>query len=389
MQTPTGQHNGEPLDILAVDDTPANLRVLSQALKRWGYRVRPAPNGEIALQAALARCPDLILLDVNMPDMDGYEVCRRLKAIPDLAHVPVIFISALSETLDKVTAFRVGGVDYITKPFELEEVEARVRTHLQLRETRRQLEAVNHELERLVSVRTEQLELANDRLKMLDHAKDEFLHLIAHELRTPLNGILGVAGILFDSFPDDPQVQDLQPVFENAERRLLDILNDALMLSEVEVRPESLAKSPLRIDELMRTLPFSEWQLEGFDQLTPTHLLLADVASLRRALESLMRACRNMAPHRECRAVIQLNDHFELRLVSIETYLDEEVRLRMFEPFAISEIQTAGVHLGLGPALASRILALFDGTISAEQEDDGVTFIIRLPWPGASFTRRS
>jgi PleD family two-component response regulator len=118
--------------ILIVDDTPANLTVLSRILSNEGYRVRPAISGDLALRAAQKVPPDLVLLDIQMPGMDGYEVCRRLKA-DELTHdVPVIFISALEDALDKVRAFQVGGCDYITKPFQIEEVLARVENQLAL-----------------------------------------------------------------------------------------------------------------------------------------------------------------------------------------------------------------------------------------------------------------
>ena len=131
-------------NILVVDDTPANLRLLAGMLSEHQYRVRPVPSGELALRAARAAPPDLILLDINMPGMNGYEVCEQLRADPRLADIPVIFISALDETLDKVRAFAAGGVDYITKPFQFEEVLVRLQTHLSLRalQQRRFLEVV-------------------------------------------------------------------------------------------------------------------------------------------------------------------------------------------------------------------------------------------------------
>lgn len=138
-------------NILIVDDTPANLRLLAGMLGEEGYRVRPVPNGRLALQSAAADPPDLILLDINMPEMDGYETCRRLKADPVLKTIPVIFVSALSETLDKVKAFGAGAVDYITKPFQVEEVLARVETHLINRQLHRQLEIHNRNLQALVA----------------------------------------------------------------------------------------------------------------------------------------------------------------------------------------------------------------------------------------------
>ncbi|MDB9527481.1 ATP-binding protein [Oscillatoria sp. CS-180] len=134
-------------DILAIDDTPENLQLLSQLLTDRHYKVRSVTKGKTALRAAQAAPPDLILLDINMPEMGGYEVCERLKAEDITRDIPVIFISALGETLDKVRAFKVGGVDFVTKPFQVEEVIARIETHLQICRLRRQLQAQNVRLE--------------------------------------------------------------------------------------------------------------------------------------------------------------------------------------------------------------------------------------------------
>lgn len=136
----------QPASILAVDDTPANLQVLSAMLKDRGYRVRPVPSGKLALLAAHRDPPDLILLDINMPAMDGYEVCEYLKADDVLKRIPVIFISALTEPIDKVKAFAIGGVDYLTKPFHVEELHARVETHLKIHRMQLELEETNARL---------------------------------------------------------------------------------------------------------------------------------------------------------------------------------------------------------------------------------------------------
>jgi DNA-binding response OmpR family regulator len=130
-------------NILIVDDTPANLNVLSTILTQQGYKVRPANSGEVALVVAQRAAPDLILLDIQMPGMNGFEVCRRLKEIDQTRDIPVIFISALDEVLDKVEAFEVGGVDYITKPFQILEVLARIEHQLTLRRQQEQIAAVN------------------------------------------------------------------------------------------------------------------------------------------------------------------------------------------------------------------------------------------------------
>ena len=144
-------------DILVVDDVPANLHLLSSMLTEQGYKVRPAINGQMALMTARATPLDLILLDINMPGMNGYEVCEHLKADEQTRDTPIIFISALDEIEDKVKAFTVGGVDYVTKPFQVEEVLARVETHLALRRLQAELERANEELERRVEERTAQV----------------------------------------------------------------------------------------------------------------------------------------------------------------------------------------------------------------------------------------
>lgn len=172
----TGPHgeNGIPNGILVVDDNPDNVRLLTSILSANGFAVRVAADGASAMAAAQAKAPDLVLLDIMLPDFDGYEVCRRLKADEDLRDVPVLFLSALLGTEDKVRAFAVGGEDYVTKPLAPEEVVARVRTHLALRAARLELQARNSELrglkdhlEDMVAERTAALVAANRDLAAL------------------------------------------------------------------------------------------------------------------------------------------------------------------------------------------------------------------------------
>ena len=151
-------------DILIVDDTLENLRLLSTMLIKQGYNVRKAINGKMALTAVQTVVPDLILLDIMMPEMDGYEVCQRLKANQQTAKIPVIFLSALNEVFDKVKAFEVGAVDYISKPFQFEEVLVRVQNQMALKSAQREILKLNTQLEEKVKERTQQLEFANARL---------------------------------------------------------------------------------------------------------------------------------------------------------------------------------------------------------------------------------
>jgi diguanylate cyclase (GGDEF)-like protein len=164
--------------ILLVDDMPNNLRVLSAALTEQGYQVRGVLNGAMALTVAQTAEPDLILLDIHMPVMDGYDVCRELKRRDVTRDIPVIFLSALDEVFDKVKAFEVGGIDYVTKPFQIEEILARVASQLQLRTAQRQIRALNASLEARVIQRTLQLERE---IVERQRAQDRLLYLALHD----------------------------------------------------------------------------------------------------------------------------------------------------------------------------------------------------------------
>lgn len=163
-------------NILIVDDSPVNIRLLSSILKKHGYNVQSADNGRTALDMIRVRRPDLILLDINMPDIDGYEVCQDLKGDASTADIPIIFISALEDISDKVRAFDVGGVDYVSKPFEFREVLARVKTHLSLQWLQGELRHANDVLEQRVAERTAELVNLNSALeRFVPHEFLEFL----------------------------------------------------------------------------------------------------------------------------------------------------------------------------------------------------------------------
>lgn len=164
--------------LMVVDDTWENLDVLNAFFVPRGYRVFLFPRGDLALKAALTNPPDLILLDIKMPEMNGYELCARLKAEESLREIPVIFISALTETQDKVKAFKEGGVDYVTKPFQMEEVHARVETHLKIARLQRELTAKYEEIKRL------------------ERDKEDLTCMIIHDLRNPLGSIYGSINVV-------------------------------------------------------------------------------------------------------------------------------------------------------------------------------------------------
>ena len=214
-------------NVLVVDDTPDNLRLLASMLTERNYRVRLAPNGPRALATIEKELPDIILLDIMMPGMDGFEVCRQLKANDRTQHIPIIFISALDEILDKITAFSVGGIDYITKPFQTEEVLARVYTHLSLQGMRQQLQTQNQELQQ-----------QNSEL-------DAFSHVVAHDLKNPLSKIIGSLGVLkeYGGPVLDDEMQEVVDICMDSARDMNNIINELLLLATV--RKGEIASGPV------------------------------------------------------------------------------------------------------------------------------------------------
>ncbi|MEL6459078.1 MAG: EAL domain-containing protein [Cyanobacteria bacterium J06621_15] len=182
--------NSDEQDILIIDDTADNLRILSSILTKVGYKVRKALNWQMAFTACQTQLPDLILLDIMMPEIDGYEVCERFKVNKKTAEIPIIFISALDDIFDKVRAFQVGGVDYITKPFEFAEVLVRVQNHLKLRNAQLEIIKLNNQLEERVKQRTLELENTLEKLKIEVNSRQELQSkLLESALRDALTGL--------------------------------------------------------------------------------------------------------------------------------------------------------------------------------------------------------
>ena len=237
-------------NILIVDDTPENLQVLSATLSDRGYKVRGVIKGTMAIRAAKSAPPDLILLDIKMPDLTGYEVCEQLKADPQTKEIPVIFISALDEVLDKVKAFEIGGVDYITKPFQVEEVLARVEHQLTIKRLQKQLLTQNQQLQEEIVERRKAEEVAAAASK----AKSQFVANMSHELRTPLNAILGFTQVMLrDRHLSSEQVENLRIISRSGEH-LLDLINDVLDFSKIEAGIIGLYETSFDLYRLLDTL---------------------------------------------------------------------------------------------------------------------------------------
>lgn len=238
--------------ILIVDDQQKNIQVLGSLLRQEDYIIGVATNGKQALEILIeSNDYDLILLDVNMPIMNGFEACKAIRKHENLKEIPIIFLTALVDSDSIVMGFEAGGQDYVTKPFNANELMARVNTHLELKHNRDRLKQVNNWLEKMVAERTEELKKANSQLLNLDTAKSEFLNIISHEIRTPLNGIVGVLGII-NEFQLPEEIKEWLDVMEISANRLEEFSYKALDISLFNTKgKDALTLNPADLTDII------------------------------------------------------------------------------------------------------------------------------------------
>lgn len=374
--------------VLIVDDTPANLRLLADLLKEGGCEVRVAPSGQLALDLAARHLPDLILLDIAMPGMDGFEVCRRLKADPACRSVPVIFISASTEEEDKVRCFREGGVDYVTKPFQSAEVEARVEAHLSLYRYRQHLE-------QLVERKVREVAATLDRAARAEKAA--MLGLlsagIAHEINQPLNVLKMRADSLLywagqgSPAPLDELLRDVETISRCA-GQIGDIIHHMRALAR-EQKPDRT--EPCSLPAAVRNallLAGSRLAAHGVEvgvdvcgpaaevRMSPVHAEQILVNLLANALQALDRIDR---PDKR----VDVRVRPGVRTVTLEVAdngpgIPEADRERIFEPFFSTG--SAGENMGLGLSILKQIVQSYGGSIRAEGNPaGGASILVELP----------
>jgi len=358
--------------ILCVDDQPANLQLLTTLLGQAGYAIRVANSGPLALESAGIKPPDLILLDVRMPEMNGYEVCERLKQAERLQDIPVIFVSAHGETEEKVKGFHAGGVDYVTKPFQAEEILARVGTHIALHRMQAEIRQHNERLEQAVRERTRQLAESNVKLSLLDQAKSDFLSVISHELNTPLNGVLGVAELALAEISGQPQWAEYQQMFDSSRRRIMKLVEDALLLSQVQVGEVPFAGSEVDVDEIVLAACCKAGSLARERAVTigppPAGLgrIHTDPDLLAKALVCLIETCIQFS---RPGGLVQLAagaraEETGLKIRADGQCVPADALAGFFEVMAIGKTLTASGDLGLSPAVAAHIIQRLGGRVT-------------------------
>lgn len=374
--TPSSEVKGS---ILIVDDTPNNLRLLSSMLTKQGYEVRSAISGSVALMAVRTVPLDLILLDINMPKMNGYEVCQRLKAEERSRDIPVIFLSALGEPLDKVQAFQVGGIDYITKPFQVEEVLARIENHLMLR--RMQVELQQAKTEALKALAQEQ---------ELNRLKTEFVSMISHDFRTPLTSIQGFAELLRysgESLPSETRNRYFDKI-DGAVEHMLYLLDEVLMIGHIEAGKMQCQPVSTNLEKFCRDI-YEALQLSDnyqhriqFNCTGACHSVEVDQMLLNRILTNLISNAIKYSPeYSQIYLDLCCDDQsvtFQVRDQGIGIPLDNQQHL--FKTFYRCNNVGQIKGTGLGLAVVKKCVDAHRGQIQLEsQEGVGTTVTVQIP----------
>ncbi|PIE32078.1 hypothetical protein CSA56_16570 [candidate division KSB3 bacterium] len=371
--------------VLIIEDNPSNLSVLFNLLSEAGFEVMVSPDGDYALTAAQEGQPDVILLDVMLCGIDGFEICRRLKASEKTQHIPIIFMTALTSTADKVKGFELGAVDYITKPFEPEEVLVRIKTHLTIQR-----------LQVAFQIKNDELSASLERERELNMLKSRFISIASHEFRTPLSSILFSQNILkrYSKRVQDPELQaEMQEEFNSikkAVQKMTTTLDDVLILSKSE--SGRLACNPTRFDiiSICRKL------IQRFRLMAKNHQVVlrteidelhvfADPKLMENVLSNLLSNAMKYSPAGGT-ILCELTRRGRQMLCAIQDEgigIAEEDLDSVFEPFYRGSNASELEGTGLGLSIVKQFMELQGGMIWVESEmDRGTTFMVSLPLSG-------
>lgn len=356
--------------ILIIDDIPQNIQVLGSFLSTHDYNISFATSAKEALLLLNENQYDLLLLDVMMPEMNGYELCLLLKERPNFKDIPIIFITAKSDSESIVKGFQVGGVDYITKPFNSFELLARVETHLKLRKQSMQLLNINQTLEQQVNIRTQELQKANQKLSLLEKTKNDFLQLISHELRTPISGINILADLLLIKLNNSDYKHYIESIKHSSEK-LIEFSELALLITSLSSDRSQIESEPISIAKLIdanitRFFPFiQEKNLEIEVSCDSNILILGDPKLIDKSFAIIIdngikfaRTCGSFS------IIVTKNPtNISVKFIDDGKGFTPDQLTNIFEPFNITDVNHHKQGFGISLNALKIIIEAHEGTI--------------------------
>jgi two-component system sensor histidine kinase/response regulator len=378
----------DDFSILVVDDISENIQIIGSILLQQGYQVSYALSGPEALSMVKAKHYDLILLDILMPVMDGYEVCTQLKKDDKSRDLPVIFLTAKTDPISIVKGFKLGAVDYLGKPFNSEELLARVKTQLQLQKQKSDLENCNRILEEKVSERTRELEEAHKELAVLENAKSNFLMLIGHEMRTPLNVLNGFIEELQTSLYLSEHKESIRFLKQSSDK-LIDLADSALLITELQSGKYKLRFSSINIRDIC------ESSIESFsDEIITKSIEVAfkfnddaliinvDFNLVSRCIRNLIHNAIKYSP--QGGQIIFKTDKtgsfIKFQIKDKGPGFSKELLVKHFKLFGKDKVDTENEGFGLDLASARLIMDIHSGAIKISNAPDGGA-LVSLSFP--------
>lgn len=372
--------------ILLVDDTPENIQVLGGFLSGQNYNISFATSGKEALRLTQSNDYDLILLDIMMPEMSGYEFCKIIQNDAKTNEIPIIFISARTDHESILHGFEIGAVDYITKPFNHPELIARVKTHLDLREQKLMLKKINNELENIVQQRTQELRMANRELLQLDQAKTQFLQLISHELRTPINNIMLMLDVLKLKLTDVSSQNYLSRI-DDSISKLMEFSDLALMITSLTAASSEINWHNIIVNELISSVlenHHTNIQEKNIDisvnncnnklSFMGDYLLIEK--SIFVILDNAIKFSENGG--KVCIECSCDNDWIYISIKDSGIGIEEEILNSIYDAFNIKNIDYHNQGFGLSLKLVHLIISAHKGQVSVMNNKEGVGACVRI-----------